>query len=411
MRKSLKVLSLISLLSVVLSGCLNDLGNQEDREASLAPNEVSVQTTDNQISDEYYRAVITDGKYNLGISDTDNTNLLGARNMAAFEAGLMRISKSVFPTNQYYLQEGQLIDADTMTAWLSRESETNGEGLNPELPAEDIKDVESSSESTAPGDQPEGQESDESQESQATEATVVDEQIPPIYLNQIMEKDIMVESDDGFSLGGVVIGLSMNSLYQYTDSDGTEYQTEISVGEMRERGKQYANIIVGRLRNTEQLRSVPIVVGIYASTPDSENIGGTYLLDGISREGNNVSDWAEHNEYRVLLPVRDDQSQNDQYNYFTDFANDVENFFPNLNGISGDAWYIDNGLAELNIEIITQFFQETEITAISQYVNDVASRRLPEGVPIEIKISSVSGLEALLVRNANSDQFQVTILN
>ena len=203
----------------------------------------------------------------------------------------------------------------------------------------------------------------------------------------------------------------MNSEYQYTDSHGTVYKEEISVGEMRERGKQYANIIVGRLRNTEELRSVPIVVGIYSSAPGEDNIAGTYVMDGISREGNSVSDWAEHNEYRVALPALDEDSQSDKYTYFDNFSNDIRNFFPNLNGISGDALYINDGLAQLNIEIVSQFFQETEITALTQYVNDVASRQLPEGVPIEIKISSVSGVEAYLTRSGDKGQFQVHIFN
>ena len=165
------------------------------------------------------------------------------------------------------------------------------------------------------------------------------------------------------------------------------------------------------MRNTEELRSVPIVVGIYSSAPNEDNIAGTYVMDGISREGNSVSDWAEHNEYRVALPALDEDSQSDKYTYFDNFSNDIRNFFPNLNGISGDALYINDGLAQLNIEIVSQFFQETEITALTQYVNDVASRQLPEGVPIEIKISSVSGVEAYLTRSGDKGQFQVHIFN
>ena len=421
MRKSLRIMSLFVVLTTVLSGCINNLDDQTKEEESLAPDEVTVQTTNNQISDQYYRAVITDGKYKLAASASANTNLHSSKNIKGFEEGLMRISKSIFPTDQYFLQEGQLIDEATMTSWVGRESEDNSEGLNPALPNnEEVEEVDSS-ESRDPADDPENgdesQESDESGESQEETAsadenqTVVDSPIPPIYLNQIMEKNIMVEEGDSYRLAGVVLGLSMNSEYQYTDSHGTVYKEEISVGEMRERGKQYANIIVGRLRNTEELRSVPIVVGIYSSAPNEDNIAGTYVMDGISREGNSVSDWAEHNEYRVALPALDEDSQSDKYTYFDNFSNDIRNFFPNLNGISGDALYINDGLAQLNIEIVSQFFQETEITALTQYVNDVASRQLPEGVPIEIKISSVSGVEAYLTRSGDKGQFQVHIFN
>lgn len=401
----MKLKRMTGLLSAVLllSGCLNNLDTEVTNKPEVGPNEVAVQTTQSQLSADNYRAVIADGKYLLGASASADTNLSSSGNAKAFEEGLLAISKSVFPTSQYFMQEGQLIDASTMTSWVARESELYPEGLNPTLPLEaQAQQEESSSESVESN-------TDESvpEESSSSEQQVIlDSASTPIYLAQIIEKDIMIATDNGYSLAGVVIGLAMNSEYQYTDSNGVIHRQEISLGEMRERGKAYANTIVGRLRNTEQLRSVPIVVGIFKQAPSDSIVGGTYIMDGISREGNAVADWTEHNEHRVSLPLINSAEAIEQYQYFYDFRNRVTNFFPNLNGITAETLYVDGSLAKLEIDIVTQFYQKTEIIALTQHVLDVAHSSLPEGIPIQIKIESGLGIEAYVGRSAGNSQYQ-----
>lgn len=409
MNKKIKMNVSILLACLMLTGGVTQVRSQAQEDEPTNPDEVTVQTTTNQLSSDFYRAVIIDGQYQIGASASSNNNLSSAANFRAFEEGLLRISKQVFPTEQYFMQEGQIIDEATMTSWLARESATNPEGLNPALPEEDAETQSSleeslaSEESVDPADDPEDVTEEGAEEN---EQIVTNVQSTPIYLSQVAEKNLMVETEEGFALGGIVLGLAMNSTYEYTDADGVIHEQEISVGEMRERGRQFANIIVGRLRNTEELRSVPIVVGIYRTAPSDEVVGGTYVLDGISREGNSVTDWTENNEYRIALPIIEASDQSDQYAYFDNFNNEIINFFPNLNGISGEALYIDGGLASLNVEIVSQFYKQTEITALTQHITDVSQRTLPEGVAIEIKVISDAGVEAYVGRPAGATQYQ-----
>ena len=249
-----------------------------------------------------------------------------------------------------------------------------------------------------------------------TTTTEVDSQVTdvaptPVYLSQIMEKNLLVETEEGYSLSGIVIGLAMNSVYEYQDSEGVIHTQEISVGEMRERGRQLANIIVGRLRNSQDLRSVPIAVGIFRNAPNEEIVGGTFLLDGISREGNSVTDWTEINEYRIALPILNPQDGDEQFSYFDNFRQQIVNFFPNLNGIVGEALYINDGLAALHIEIVTQFYQKSEIIALEQHITDVAQSTLPGGIEIEIKITSDVGVEGYVGRPAGATQFESHVFN
>ncbi|MGX7109200.1 CamS family sex pheromone protein [Facklamia miroungae] len=427
MQNKHKFIMLLSCLSL-LSGCLNNLEVKKE-EANNDPEKVIAKSTSNQLTNENYRAVITDGKYQLGPSASSDYTLSSTGNAFAFEDGLLRISREVFPTDQYFLKEGQLIDGETLTSWVGREGEDNPEGLNPAIPL----DKGNSSTETTVANQETTLEDQTSSVEEATvtsitddgqevmvdaEGNVIDEnagrpdqvvtqvQSTPIYLSQILEKDIMVETDSGYKLAGIVLGLSMNSRYEYTDPEGVVYEEEISMGEMRERGRAYANIIVGRLRATEELRSIPILVGIYRQASSDEIVGGTFVLDGISREGNAVSDWKELNEYRVALPMTDISTEAEKYAYFNNFSKGILNFFPNLNGISGQVLYANDQLMTLDIEIMTQFYQITEITALSQHVLDTAQRTLPENIAIEIKIVSNADTEAFIGRAAGETEYQ-----
>lgn len=397
MKKFIK-LSTIMFSLLTLSGCINNIGPKDDK-PKVAPDQVAIDTTNNQLSNQFYRSVILDGKYKLGASASEDAQLSSSGNTKAFEDGLMRISKSIFPQDQYYLQEGQLIDKETLTSWLSRESEKNPEGLNPAITEEKQPLTEETT--IIPTENPESTE-----QTQENGQVVVDAQATPIYISEISEKNIMVETKEGFALNGIVIGLAMNSQYSYTDENGVVHTQDISMGELRERGKQYANIIVGRLRNTEELRSVPIAVGIFRNAPNVDIIGGTFVLDGISREGNSVADWTEHNEYRVILPIVDQNLQSEQYAFFDNFRNRVIDFFPNLNGVSAEAFYVNDQLESLNVSIISQFYSNTEITALAQHVTDVALKELPETAQIEIRIDSVEGIEAYIGKEKGSDKYE-----
>ena len=394
--------------TLCLAGCINNLEQEPSSQKNVGANKVVVQPTENQLSNDNYRAVITDGRYQLGISASADSNLSSAGNIRAFEEGLLRIAKTVFPTNQYFLQEGQLINLDTMTKWTGRESDDNPDGLNPRLP--EASNEQREAESNSSSENGENAESS-SAESSSGGQVITDANATPIYLAQIMEKDIMVETNDGYSLSGIVIGLAMNSEYQYTDANGVVHRQEISIGEMRERGKAYANTIVGRLRSTEALRSVPISVGIFSQAPNNNVVGGTYILDGVSREGNSVTDWTEHNENRLLLPTTDSNGNSgDQYQGFEDFRNKVTNFFPKLNGVTAEALTINGSLSSLKINIVTQFYDLTEITALTQYVTDVAQSVFPANLDLQITIQSSQGTEAVITSPPGNTQVQAQIL-
>ena len=103
--------------------------------------------------------------------------------MKEVETGLMRLSQNEFDTENYFFQEGQYLAESTVTDWLARSSQTK-DGLNP--PTTDSMPAEE----------------------RATKA--------PIYLSHIVEQNYLTKtSDNKVKLGGISIGLSLNSIYYY----------------------------------------------------------------------------------------------------------------------------------------------------------------------------------------------------
>jgi protein involved in sex pheromone biosynthesis len=373
--KSVILMTVSGAAMFLLASCgqLSETQTTENT-TNTGPEKVTVQTTQNQLSTDYYPALIVDGKYQFSQNRGVSLSLNSTANIKDFEADLLDVSKNVFPTDQYFFQEGQVIDYDTTRLWLGRYSDSNPDGLNPT-------------------------------DNGSTDAATRE----PIYLEQILEQDYMIQNENGFELAGMTIGLAMNSIDYYKVND-VPMEQAISRDKLEEQAKAYANTIVTRLRQTEGLESIPIVIGIYEQSAQDSPVGGAYLFEGVSTEGNAIGEWITRNESKVVFPLQSG-TQTEESSNFDNFKNEVQNFFPNLNGIVGEGKYIDGQLMSLEIDITTQFYGETEIIAFTQHVTDAAGRFLPQNIPVEITVESINGIESFLTRENDSQGFSYHIFD
>ncbi|HEX5351402.1 MAG TPA: CamS family sex pheromone protein [Trichococcus sp.] len=373
--KSVILMTVSGAAMFLLASCgqLSETQTTENT-TNTGPEKVTVQTTQNQLSTDYYPALIVDGKYQFSQNRGVSLSLNSTANIKDFEADLLDVSKNVFPTDQYFFQEGQVIDYDTTRLWLGRYSDSNPDGLNPT-------------------------------DNGSTDAATRE----PIYLEQILEQDYMIQNENGFELAGMAIGLAMNSVDYYKVND-VPMEQAISRDKLEEQAKAYANTIITRLRQTEGLESIPIVIGIYEQSAQDSPVGGVYLFEGVSTEGNAIGEWITRNESKVVFPLQSG-TQTEESSNFDNFKNEVQNFFPNLNGIVGEGKYIDGQLMSLEIDITTQFYGETEIIAFTQHVTDAAGRFLPQNIPVEITVESINGIESFLTRENDSQGFSYHIFD
>ena len=325
-----------------------------------------------------YQGVIHKGHYRVskarGVNTGQNSN---PYNLKSFESGLTQVSKRVFSTKSYIFQEGQYLDTNTVENWLGRKTKKNPEGLNPA----------------------QGKKSNPN----------------PEYVQQIEEQDYMQESGNSMKLKGVTIGIGINSEYNYQKkTDGPNFTKNISNDEVRRQGEIAAQKVLKRLRKKPALRNVPIVIALYKQAPDDSLVGGSFFAYS-KNNGSSISSWHNLDYKTAVLPkangttnstTESNQTDNDN---FSNFKSQVQNFFPNVSGVTAQAQYDGKSLTGMHITVTTQFYSQTEINSFTQYIARAAKKYLPSGIPIDIKIQSDSQMQSVVYRNSGSDKWQTHI--
>lgn len=345
-----------------------------------------------KISDQYYQTILpfepsearglTVGKLNTRY-DIDE-----------FETGLMRIAHNTFDPDKYLFQEGQYLDGKTVGLWLNRE-----------YTAEQLKQVGLKAEENIglnPVDPGVGDVKTRNEEN-------------PIYLAHILEHNYLIKGEDGTArLGGVVIGLALNSVHYFQEIKyGPTFEKKISHEKLDKEGKKIAEKVISRLRNIKGLEKVPITIALFEQESQSSVVPGNFFAYANTGEGSaKIGGWENVKEDYVLFPSDYAKDKHrDDLTSFLNFKQDVEEYFPNFNGVIGKAFYIEEEMQELNISIPIQFYGKAEAIGFTQYVAGLVLEHFPEYISVEVNISSVNGPEALIVRDINQSEPFVHIYN
>ncbi|WP_317644949.1 CamS family sex pheromone protein [Sporosarcina sp. GW1-11] len=357
-----KWLGLSILSAILLTGCVPS--PSDDQEKALQETEESEQETviipDEQIKKEYYRTPVPFKKSasrGLVVS-----NLNTKYDMQETEEGLLRISSLYFDTQNYYFQEGQYIDRETAKEWISRKSNYEA-GLNPAI-TDDM-----------------------------TPAQIAEQ--APIYLAHIVEQNYLQLTDDKkVKLAGMTIGLAMNSIYY--PREGKERSIDDKT--IEEKGKQMADIILTRLRSKPELADIPIAVGLFKQNSRNDIVPGTYFATAFAAKGKSeFIGWKEVDETYVLLPASSSTGNyRDLNTTFKNFKQDIDDYFPSFVNVVGTAFYKDQKLQSLHVEIPIQFFGKSELISFSQYLTSLVKTHFKD-IPIEVSVTSVNGPELLIV--------------
>lgn len=372
----MKKLMIFTLIIFFLAGCVPEFDPEDE-----VIQEESDQTEEKaiiprfQISDSYYRTI---SPFKPSESRGLVVNRLHTRlDSDEMEEGLLRIAQQIFSTDRYFYQDGQYLDKDTVTSWIRRYDEAdNPQGLNPALPAA--------------GSAEEIQKAHEEN---------------PIYLAHILEQNFLVKTDeDKVRLGGIAIGLAMNSVYYYSEG-GFDYEVKIPSDQIEKQGKQMAQEIVSRLRGIEGLDSVPIIVGLFKQEERTSVVPGNFIAYGTTGDQGTSIDWHALDEDYVLFPSSEaEKSYRDDYDQFMEFQTEVQSYFPNYNGVVGTGFYIDNELQEMKIDVNMEFYGKSEVIGFAQYIGGLLIDTFSPNVMIEVNVQSISGPEALILRKPDMDE-------
>lgn len=376
----MRKLSLLALsLVLLLSACAPNFQKQDEVVQTNKKAKEKAIIPKYKISDQYYRTILPfePGETRGMVVSNLNTRY----DINEFETGLMRIAQEQFDPNRYLFREGQEIKRNTVKQWLNRKYNKQ---------------------------QLEQQKIDESDNLGLNPIDEAGDNSTPIYLSHILEHDYLIKGDNNtVKLGGVVIGLALNTTYYYqTIPFGPTYEKKIPDDEVTAQGKKIADEVVSRLRSTKNLKDVPITIALFKTQSKSSVVPGTFFTYGnVNNGGSSIHKWEKVNEKYYLFPSTDAQdAHRADVTAFLNFKQDVEKYFPNFNGVIGKAFYIDDQLQDLNITIPIQFYGKSEAIGFTQYVTGLVIEYFPKYVSVSVNVTSVDGPEALIDRKANQDE-------
>ncbi|AGK52111.1 CamS family sex pheromone protein [Bacillus sp. 1NLA3E] len=383
----MKKLALVALaLVLLLTACAPNFQKKDEVVQSTKDNSKEKAIIPKyQISDQYYRTILP---FKPGEARGLVVNNLNTRyDINEFETGLMRVALKSFDPDKYLFQEGQYLKKKTVQMWLNRKF------TKEQLDAEKLKDTENVG--LNPLDDGVGDLKTRNEKS-------------PIYLAHILEHDYLIKDNDGkVRLGGVVIGLAMNSVYYYqTVQYGATFEKKIPHADLEREGKKIAEEVAKRIRGVDGLKDVPVTIALFEQASKSAVVPGNFFAySNVSKGSNSLGGWEDVNEKYYLFPSTQATSDHrDDITFFQNFKQDVESYFPNFNGVIGKAFYVENQLQEISIDLPIQFYGKAEGIGFTQYVTGLVMEHFPEYVTVEVNISSVNGPEALIVRKANQSE-------
>jgi len=378
--KRLRIWIALAAVPLFLAACGN-LNSSSMSSGSGSTNSGGTQLT-GQSTDGDYVGVIKSGHYQTSKSRgvTNSQDSGNTYNVKSFENGMLGVSKNVFSTKKYVFQEGQYLKTSTVQNWLDRKSKSNPDGLNP-----------ASNGSTSPTKR------------------------NPVYIQALEEQDYMIQKNNKLSLGGITVGIAVNSVDYYKKTQyGATFETKITKAEGEAYAKKAANTVLQRLRKQSGLKNVPIVIAVYRQASNDSLVGGSFLSYSENKAGStSVSSWKALDEKNYVFPIESGSSSpnsNDESS-FTNFKNEVENFFPNLSGVTAQAHYNGKTLTGMHVNITTQFYSQTEIINFTQYLQTAAQKYLPSSVPIDITVSSTDGVQSFLSRASGEKKFSSHVFN
>ncbi|PRO66228.1 CamS family sex pheromone protein [Alkalicoccus urumqiensis] len=357
---------------------------EEEQEYVITP---TISTPDN-----YYRNVLEDGTYvRSEARGTTADAMQNRRDMEEFELGMMEIASSRFDQENYYFQEGNFLDGEEVNSWLRRfqpeqvneEGEVTSEatpGLNPQLA--DAEDEEASMRQA------------------------------PLVLSNVQEHNYFLGNDEeGVQLGGVVMGISVRSVYYFRteDEDGGLYFHEEPVEEeyALEYAREQAGVMLQRLRSREGLETVPVTFAIFREEPRGSVVPGTFEQVAHVDEGDmNIQGWETLNEQNFVFPssqARDAQPALSEA--YSQFQSEVTDFFGQSVSLVGRGQYQDGTLDQMTVNVRMQTPGRPEVVAIAQFISGRLSSTFQTQAPVYVYLESVNGPEGVVVQYPGEEAF------
>lgn len=388
---------------MLLAACGNDNDNKNNQsvnkqETKSDSNNVKTIATDKNVQGDNYRTILPfkESKARGVLQD----NMANSYNGDDFESGLLKLSKDVFPTDDYLYQDGQYLDKDTINSYL------NPKYTKKEIDKMSDKEKESNNASENLGLNPSHKGEDDPEK--------IAEQ-SPAYLSNILEQDFYDSSDTkGKNIKGMTIGLAMNSVYYYQkEKDGETYSKELDDKEIEKQGKQMASEILTRLRANDDLKDIPIHFAIYKQSDQNSITPGEFIANTtVDDDQTKINKWNKIDQVSALLPSSTAEKYNENLNNnFKQFNNNLQSYFTNFTQAVGKVKFEGKKPTQLTIDLPIDYYGQAETIGITQYVTEQAQKYFDNIDSYEIRIKDGNTPRALISKSKEDKEPQVHIYN
>ncbi|MGE1216991.1 CamS family sex pheromone protein [Bacillus toyonensis] len=396
-----KIALAVLSLGLLVSGCSAGAGKDEKVAEKSGKAKEQAVVPKYAISDEYYKTTVPfDAGSARGLVVQGLNNRL---DIDEFETGLMRIAKESFNTKDYFFKGGSTLDDQTVKMLVKRKrTDAEQKELESKLKKDAVK-FPNIGLNPALGE--------------GSESLEVKNKKNPIYISNILEHNYYVKKGDkDVELGGIVVGLAMNSVQYFNEEHGYPREAKIEDEKMLAEGKKMAQEILKVMHQKKpDIKNVPITFAIYRQSPKSALVPGNFVsYANVEKGSETVEDWKQINEKYYLFPSEQAKTDNKREDLarVSNFKAKLSDYFQgDYSAVIGTGMYRDEELKEMKLDIPVQFNGKAEIIGFTQYVAGLVMEYFPNYMRVQVTIKSVERPEAIIIREAKQDEPLVKILD
>lgn len=373
MMKKLRTIIPLCIMLIILTSCnlgMDDNGvvesDENEGETFIIPN--------NKVSEAEYQMILPFRPSEArGVITNQVVNRVDIEEL---EDGLRRHSTDTFNPEDYVYEEGQYFTANEIYSLIDE--------INPKI-----------------------------KEKKKEKDQIEEYRNNPRIFSHLLEQNYLVRKDNSVELGGISIGIALKSVYRFTTETGGPYHYEdISMEEMLEEGERIAEIVLKEIREKDELKNVPVMIGLYREEKQASPVSGNYVRKTVVDAGeNSLGKWENIDDKHILYSSKTATGKYaDDYQKIKTFDERINEYFPNYVGVIGEGFYVDDELQKITLVLPLEFEGRSEIIGFTQYVYGVAEEVFKDYYDLDIVIETMDKTEAIITRKAGEEQLDVHVL-
>lgn len=221
----------------------------------------------------------------------------------------------------------------------------------------------------------------------------------PVLTNIIEQDYFGKQNSNELSLSGVTIGLAMSS--------------SVSNEEAISKGTEVAKQLIEAINKNDKYNKSPITFAIFKQESTSSLKNGTYIASAaVQKNDTNLGNWGTIDEQAYSYPSDEfKQARGEDNTKINEFAESIKKFSPgDYIPVNAKVSYKQQQMDTLNMNIVIKYNGKTELMALTQMAAQSMLEKLPKDTKVQLQIKSESKIEAVIIKEKNSDKPFVSFL-